>query len=422
MTAQGPPSQIAFVLKGYPRVSETFIAQEIFMLEQRGFPILIISMRKAREPERQPVVALIKAPIIYVPEYIWPSLQTILSENVQTFQKNPRRYLKYLTIAAWRSLCAMDDSPIKRFLQAGWTLAKIKSVHHLHSHFAHAPTELAWYMAKLSAGRYTISAHAKDIYTLSKKELTRRINDSELIMTCTGFNDQYMRALPGIDKKKIHKVYHGINLENFRPTRADNLSATELLYNQEKLKLLSVGRLVEKKGYSDIFLALKILADNQFLFVYDIYGAGELKDHLVKQVQELGLQDSVVFHNTTTHPQIITRMNEGGIFLCGSRIGKDGDRDGIPNTLAEAMAMELPVIATNVSGIPELVENQVSGLLIDEADPQQLAGGIEFLAKNPEQAQAYGRAARQRVEKAFNCEEWIKICANLLAPFAKVRS
>ncbi len=412
-------SSLAFVLKGYPRVSETFIAQEIHMLEQLNFPITIISMRQAREPQRQPVVALIKAPIVYLPEYIWPALGSILLNNFRTLRRNPRQYLRLLGLACGRSLRALDDSPLKRFLQAGWALAKIKSIHHFHSHFAHAPTELTWYMAKLSGKKYSISAHAKDIYTLPKDELTRRINDSELIMTCTGFNFEFMRALPGVQQKKIHKVYHGINLDNFRPERPTDQTAHDLLYDGDKLKLLSVGRLVEKKGYEDIFQALKILADNNFQFVYDIYGAGERKAALQQLTKELSLEDFIVFHNTATHPQIVERMNRGGIFLCGSRIGKNGDRDGIPNTVAEAMAMELPVIATNVSGIPELVEHQISGLMIDEADPQQMAGSIEFLAKNPEQAKVYGQAARVRVEKVFNCKEWIKICAQHLQPFLK---
>lgn len=408
---------IAFILKGYPRVSETFIAQEIYLLEQQGFKIEILSMRKAREPERQPIISKIQAPVTYIPEYIWAEFKTVLVENLRTCRLYPGRYLKYLAVALGRSLAQRDDSPIKRFLQAGWMISRKNlgqansPIHHLHSHFAHTPTEMTWYMSKVAGLKYSISAHAKDIYTISAKELTERINSSELIMTCTSYNHGFMQALPGIQAEKVHKVYHGINLESFKPQNEKTYSPQELS------QFVSVGRLVEKKGYDVIFAALHQLKKENIPFGYDIYGAGELKGELLKLRDSLGLQEEIRFHYTATHPQIIERFNKGGIFICGSKLTESGDRDGIPNTVAEAMSMELPVVATSVSGIPELITHGADGILIEEKKPEQLVKALKDLLQNPESAHALGRAARQKVARVFDSSQLIKNCATLLEPY-----
>jgi glycosyltransferase involved in cell wall biosynthesis len=271
-------------------------------------------------------------------------------------------------------------------------------------------------LARITGLRYSISAHAKDIYTIPLMELQQRINASQLIMTCTEYNYNFMRSLPGVDKPKINQVYHGINLDNFKPEAP--LAANDTIPKESLSRFLSVGRLVPKKGYGDIFLALQMLKQKGYSFSYDIYGAGELKKELHALRAELGLDKEIIFHDVTTHPEIIARMQKKGIFICGSRLGEDGDRDGIPNTVAEAMAMELPVLATNVSGIPELVEDGVSGVLVEEKNPAAIADGLEFLINNPEKSTQMAREARVRVAKVFNCNNWIQHCARLLTPFA----
>lgn len=413
--------KMGFILKGYPRVSETFIAQEIYLLEQLGFKIEIFSMRKAREPERQPIVNLIKAPVTYIPEYIFENPGAFLKANILCFARFPLRYTKALTVAIYKTAKLRDDSPIKRFLQAAWLVVHKNLGHggvdHLHSHFAHTPTELAYYCSQISGLRYSISAHAKDIYTIPAAELRERINASELIMTCTEFNEQFMKKLPQVHTNKIHKVYHGINLENFKPsTEAIGVDASNLN------NFISIGRLVPKKGYADIFEALRQLKERGVSFHYDIFGSGELKNQLHELRDTLGLSKEIQFHNTATHPQIIARLQKKGIFICGSRLGEDGDRDGIPNTLAEAMSMELPVLATKVSGIPELVEDKVSGILVEEKNPTALRIALEELLADPARAKELGQNARKRVEQVFNSQIWIHSCARLLAPFAGLSS
>lgn len=408
---------IAFILKGYPRVSETFIAQEIHLLERRGFKIEIFSMRQAREPERQPIVEKINAPVTYLPEYLLPALREIVAGNRRALIMHPTRYLSALISALAKSAWTRNRSPIKRFLQAGWLVARkglgleTSPIGHLHAHFIHAPTELTYYLSRISGLRYSISAHAKDIYTIPLGDVRTRVNGAELLMTCTKYNYNFLRAITGIHADKIHQIYHGIDLEVFRPTGPRT--------NESLSQIVSVGRLVNKKGYGDILQALRILKDRGLVFTYDIYGTGELKTELLALRTQLGLEKDVTFHGIATQPQIISRFQQGGIFLCGSRLSEDGDRDGIPNTVAEAMSMELPVVATAVSGIPELIEDGKSGVLVPEKNPEALAAAIQDLIANPEKALEIGRNGRARVAQVFDCQTWIRGCAGLLEPFSK---
>ena len=405
------------MLKGYPRVSETFIAQEIHLLEQRGFDIEILSMRDAREPERQPIVDRIRAPVTYLPECLRPYPATVLWENLKCLFMYPASYPRWFSVALRRALRIRSHAPLRRFLQAGWVISRrrigksAEGIRHLHAHFVHTPTELTYYLSRITGLPFSISAHAKDIYTLAPEELTERINASRLIMTCTDFNWRFLRSLPGIHAEKIHRVYHGISVNQFR--RAEPLP-TGPAFEAGLRHFVSVGRLVEKKGYDVVLAALHQLKAGGIQFTYDIYGSGEIEQKLVALTKELGLAEEVRFHKTATHPQIIQRLNQGGIYLGGFKVTANGDRDGIPNTVAEAMGMELPVLATNVSGIPELIEHGKSGHLVRPNDADAFAAALKMMLANPDYCRALAGQARARVVKVFNSECWIESCAECL--------
>lgn len=409
--------EIAYVLKGYPRLSETFIAQEIYMLEQKGYKISIISMRKAREKEKQPIVDMIQARVTYVPEYIWESLGTVVRENLKIFKRRPTVYLKLLAQAIFKSFRIQDVDPIKRFLQAGWCVGREKlgtlqsPVHHFHSHFIHAPTEMTTYMAALTGLTYSISAHAKDIYTIPEKEVCERINNSQFLMTCTGFNFEFLRRIPKLKIDRVNLVYHGINLQNFFPSEQTVMPA------EGPIPFITIGRLVEKKGYPDLLEACALLKNKGYRFQYDIYGAGEMKAELSEMITRLHLSDCVTLHGHATHPQLIERMKRKGLFLNASFTTESGDRDGIPNTLAEAMAMGLPVVATRVSGIPELIQDGIHGLLVEPRNVQALAAAIERLLTDSALVTKLSHMGRKRVEEVFDSERCIDRCDQLLSRF-----
>jgi glycosyltransferase involved in cell wall biosynthesis len=390
---------IIFVLKGYPRVSETFIAQEILLLEEQGYNITILSMRSPREPQRQPINSQIKAPIIYLPAFTKDNLGFAIKTFLLSLKKSPVETFYTFLSAAWDALKKESYTPLKRFIEACWfftgPLNKMRKFKHIHSHFIHAPTELTLYIKQLSGLSYSISAHAKDIYTIDKKDIVKRILNSEFLTTCTRFNYEFLCNLDYRILSKIHLSYHGVDTTVFVP------STNQELFPSSTYNFVSVGRLVAKKGYANLLRGLKILKDQGMVFKYDIYGAGELESQLKNKVDELGLDKQVVFHLTATHPDIIKRFKSRGLFLCGSVVTADGDRDGIPNTIAEAMSMELPVLATEVSGIPELIVNNQSGYLIKDNSPQKVADKINEIVANKENAHQIGKNARKRVKEVF---------------------
>lgn len=408
------PAKVGFILKGYPRLSETFIAQEMRLLESRGLELEIYSLRGPREKERHPVHREIRAGVTYLPEYL--SLRDVLP-NLRAFRAFPRGYSRAFAHALVKSVRRRKKSPLKRLFQAGWLidrkgLGRPGGVGHLHSHFLHTPTELALYASRITGLTYSISAHAKDIYTSSAEEVRERVENARFLMTCTKFNFEKIREIVGpAHADKVNEVYHGVNLEAFRPSGEGPRALPAR-------RLLTVARLVEKKGYDDVFRALKLLKDQGLSLPYDIFGAGELRKPLEALATELGIAAQVKFHGAVTQPQVLEAYRAGGVFVLASFETANGDRDGIPNSMAEAMSMELPVVATKVSGIPELVEDNVTGLLVNPRDPAALAAAIRRVLEEPGLGARLGRAARGKVAEVFDAHRCIDTCAHLLAPFA----
>lgn len=411
------PGKVGFILKGYPRLSETFIAQEMRLLESRGLELEIYSLRGPREKERHPVHNEIRAEVTYLPEYL--SLAD-LAPNLRAFRAFPAGYARAFAHAFVKSLRRRTKSPLKRLFQAGWLidrkgLGRKGGVGHLHSHFLHTPTELALAASRITGLTYSISAHAKDIYTSSAEEVRERVENAQFLMTCTKFNFEKIREIVGpAHAGKVNEVYHGVNLEAFRPL-------AEPKADLPARRLLTVARLVEKKGYDDVFRALKLLKAEGLALPYEIFGAGELKSSLQSLAAELGIAEQVVFHGAVTQPRVLEAYRAGGVFVLASFETANGDRDGIPNSMAEAMSMELPVVATNVSGIPELVENEITGLLVNPRDPAALAGAIRRMMEEPGLGHRLGRAAREKVARVFDAHRCIDTCAHLLGPFARAR-
>ncbi len=411
------PAKVGFILKGYPRLSETFIAQEIHLLEERGLELEIYSMRAPREEARHPVHGKIRASVTYLPETVQlKHLGAVLAAVVRF----PASFAGAFVHAAARSAARRKKSPLKRLWQAAWLirhrgLASGHSVEHLHSHFAHTPTELAFYLARITGLTYSISAHAKDIYTSTPEELRERVQSARFLMTCTKFNAERLAEIVGpAHAPKVHEVYHGVNLASFAPVRAERRDFPPR-------RLLTVARLVEKKGSNDVLRAIAMLKANGLLLPYDIYGAGELRAKVQAWIAELGLSGQGTLHGSVTQPGVLEAYRRGGVFVLGSFETASGDRDVIPKSMAEAMSMELPVVATKVSGIPELVEHDRTGLLCEPRSPEALAAAIQRLYAEPGLAARLGEAARAKVARVFDAHRCIDRCEELLAPYAKGR-
>jgi glycosyltransferase involved in cell wall biosynthesis len=391
--------RVAFVLKGYPRLSETFIAQEIAALERRGLDILIVSLRHPTDARTHAVHAEIRAPLLYLPEYLLLEPLRVVRAWLRE-RKNPRyRQTRNL----WLRDLLRDPTPnrIRRFGQALVLAGELPAdVTRLHAHFLHTPASVTRYAALLRGLPWTGSAHAKDIWTLPEWEKREKLASCEWLVTCTAANQAHLAALapPG----RVELVYHGLDLSrfaDFERTKEENRGEDPA----RPVVILSVGRLVEKKGTDVLLEALaRLPAGRHWRFVHA--GGGPLREALARRARSLGIAERVEWRGPCTQTELLEAYRAADLFALASRVARDGDRDGLPNVLAEAQSQGLACVATRVSGIPELIDDGVTGLLVAPESPAELAPALAGLIDDPARRRALGAAGQRRVREQFALE------------------
>jgi len=390
------PGPVAVVLKGYPRLSETFIAQELLGLQQRGLAFEIVSLRHPTDRAAHPVHAAIAAPVRYLPEYLYQEPLRVLRSWWKA-----RRLPGYRAARAtwWRDV-RRDPTPnrVRRFGQACVLAAELDpAIRHLYAHFLHTPSSVARYAAIMSRRSWSASAHAKDIWTTPGWEKREKLADLAWAVTCTAVGRDHLAALAP-DPGRVDLLYHGLDLTDFpppaeRPARDGSDPADPVV-------IASVGRAVAKKGYDDLLAALAALpADLHWRFVH--IGGGGLIKALREQARALGIADRITWSGAQPRAAVLAALAAGDLFVLASKIAGDGDRDGLPNVLMEAQAAGLAAVATRVAAIPELIEDGVTGVLVPPEDPSALAAALEVVARDPARRRALGAAGRERVRTAF---------------------
>ncbi|MEZ7196469.1 glycosyltransferase [Pseudodesulfovibrio karagichevae] len=408
MSAPSGKKTLGMVLKGYPRISETFISNEIRLLEEMGFTIHIYSMRAPRENFSHESIKRIKARVTYLPESMLWGLPRLLYHNVRLFLRMPGRYRECLKLMRKRfKLAPKKHTWVKHMLQAGYIVQKSVlddgvNLAHLHGHFAHTPTTVTMYAAFLAGVPFSFTAHAKDIYTQDPERIRDKVERAKFVVTCTRYNERYLRDHVA-NGNPIHCVYHGINLDLFSPN--GRRPEAEPPYH-----ILTVARFVEKKGLDTVLEALARLRGQGLDFRYTLVGEGKAKfNRRVRDlVRSLGLEDVTTLPGTITHDEVIELLNHADCFTLGCREARDGDRDGIPNVVAEAMATGVPVAATDVSGVPELVTHERTGLLCPSNDPDALAGIIRRALTDDDLRRTIIPAAVERAHAVFNNKKLIR--------------
>jgi len=392
--------RVAFVLKGYPRLSETFIAQEIAALERRGLDILIVSLRRPTDARRHPVHEEIRAPVVYLPEYL-------LLEPLRVFRAwwRIRKLPTYSkTFSFWLKDLARDPTPnrIRRFGQALVLAAELPiDVTRLHAHFLHTPASVTRYAAQLLGLPWSGSAHAKDIWTTPAWEKREKLASCEWLVTCTAANREHLAALA--PPERVELVYHGVDLTRFPRRSSSSLAVRDGTSPADPVVILSVGRLVEKKGTEVLLEALARLSSTlSWKFVH--VGGGPLKRRLERRAHALGISERVTWRGPLTQEELLREYAKADLFALASRIAPDGDRDGLPNVLAEAQTQALACVATRVSAIPELVRDGQTGLLVEQNDPDALARALETLICSPARRRTLGQAGQSRVVQSFGLD------------------
>lgn len=391
--------RVAFVLKGYPRLSETFIAQEIAALERRGLEILIVSLRRPTDERRHPVHAEIRAPILYLPEYLLLEPLRVLRAWLHV-----RRFENYRkSFQLWLRDLARDPTPnrARRFGQALVLAAELPAdVGRLHVHFLHTPASVTRYAAILRGLAWSGSAHAKDIWTTPEWDKREKLAACEWLVTCSAAGRDHLAALapPG----RVELVYHGLDLSRF--SFVDKSDAGKRGDDPaDPVVILSVGRLVEKKGTDVLLEALARLPRGLHWRLVHA-GGGPLKRSLERRARALGIAGRVAWRGALAQDELLAEYRAADLFALASRIAASGDRDGLPNVLVEAQSQGLACVASAVSAIPELIEHGRTGVLVPPESPDELAGALAGLIGNPARRRAMGESGRARVAERFGLE------------------
>jgi glycosyltransferase involved in cell wall biosynthesis len=394
MTGQ---QRIAVVVKGYPRLSETFIAQELLALEERGIPLEIWSLRQPTDPTIHPMHKRIRAPVTYLPEYLYREPLRVLRGLL--FGARQPGFSQLLKLF-WRDL-RRDPTP-NRMRRLGQALAMARelpvAVRHLHVHYLHTPASVVRYAAALTGRTWTFSAHAKDIWTTPAWEKREKMAEALWGVTCTREGAAHLGALaPSPDR--ISLLYHGLDLARF-PAPPETRLPRNGNDPADPLRIVSVGRAVPKKGYNDLLKALAALpGDLHWRFAH--VGGGELLDGLKAAAKAHGISNKVAFLGSKSQPDVIALLREADLFVLPAKEAKSGDRDGLPNVLMEAASQGLAIVATEFAGIPEFIRQGTEGELVTPGDWEALSNALNLLGRDPERRAMMGAAAYRRLTRDF---------------------
>jgi glycosyltransferase involved in cell wall biosynthesis len=404
-----PKRRLAIVVKGWPRLSETFIAQELLALETAGVDFDIWSLRHPTDVKRHPLHARIQAKVFYLPEYLKQEPWRVL-RGLWHAMRLPGFSAAFRT---FRQDYARDRTPnrVRRFGQACVLARELpEDVAGLYAHFLHTPSSVARYCAILRGLPWSFSAHAKDIWTSPEWEIREKLAPDHFGATfgatCTATGADYLRSLA---KRPacIDLVYHGLDLSRFPapPQRQWRSPGTPLA-------LMSVGRLVEKKGFDRLIDALQLLPKG-LDWHWTHIGGGELKEQMEQHAAAHGLSDRISWRGACDQPEVIADMRRADLFVLPSRVASNGDRDGLPNVLMEAASQMLPILSTPVSAIPEFIDDGVHGVLVDDS-PDSLCRAICAFEAREDAGQPLAQAAYERLVGEFSMAPGIATLAKRL--------
>ncbi len=396
MTA-GKTPRVAVAMKGYPRLSETFIAQELLGLQQRGLPFEIWSLRHPTDAAKHLMHHQITAPVRYLPEYLHDEPGRVARGMLAALMRPG--LLRLLPVFLRDLARDRTRNRWRRFGQACVMARELpRDIGHLHVHYLHTPASVIRYAALLGGLTWSFSAHAKDIWTTQDWEKREKIASATWGVTCTRDGHRELERLSD-RPDKVALLYHGLDLARFpgpgpRSVRDGSDPA-------DPVRFVTIGRAVAKKGFDDLLDALAKLPCTLNWRLTHI-GGGEKLGALQAQARALGLDERIVWAGPKAQDEVIAALRAADLFVLPSKEAGDGDRDGLPNVVMEAASQGLPIVATDFAGIPEFVRDRVEGLLVPPGDVAALAAALGELAGAPDKRAALGDAAYARLTDAFS--------------------
>lgn len=378
--------RVLYVLKRYPRLSETFVVREILEIERLGVEVAIDALMTPEPGLRHPAVDDVAAPVRYLPRR--PTPREVRGAALRVVVRRPGAVVGQVLATAGRARAAGEDRRRwwRRFAQALLVADRVRAerIDHVHAHFATAAAEVAVPAARMAGVPVTVTAHAKDVFHQANEGLlVRRLRDAGAVVTVTEHNRDHLEQRFDIP---VAVVRNGVPLGEARAPHDPGTTA------------LCVARLVPKKGVDTLLRAAALVPGLRL----DVVGDGPLRPELEALADRLGVSDRVRWHGAVTADEVqrLHRRADLAVLLC--RVDEDGDRDGLPTVLVEALAHGVPVVSTDVVGIPELVRHRVTGLLVPPDDPESAAAAMQELVADPLLADALGRAGRELVATEYD--------------------
>lgn len=395
----GRPLKVAYILHRFPYLTETFIVREMHHVRRLGVELTIFSLMRPHHAvisrDAQALVPLCH----YRPALSWE----VLKAQWHFLRRNPMRYLR----AYGRVVRQTYREPKVLFLMTALFPKAVSFAHdislsgidHVHAHFAWIEGIAAGVVRDLTGVTFTIHPHAFGLFGRDRRDVQRELESASRVVTISEYHRAFIARLsPRIAPEDIEVVHCGIEPERFK--------ATERPADRSPLRILSVGRAIEKKGHRYLIDACRRMADAGLDFRCDIVaGDGQDSADLQAQIDRLGLGATVRLLASRDDDGILQLLEQADIFALACVVARSGDRDGIPVSLMEAMASQLPVVSTSVSGVPELVEDGVTGLLVPERDSEALADALQRLLGDAALRQRLGRQGRDRVVADFHVAE-----------------
>lgn len=394
------PLKIGYIVKMFPRLSETFILNEILELERNGVEVVIFSIKKPNEGRFHPQLSGLKAKVFYLEDFDSKKWPHWISPQWSELSSYSHRIWELLGEA----LAAGDNSRIEYIWWAAWIASQSNKLGlmRLHAHFASMPSTIAYFTHRINGMPFSFTAHAKDIYvyTMDEHYLREKLSAANFVVTVTNYNKRYLlEKAPEIDAEKIKVIYNGINLEYFKPDSS--------VTRKESL-ILGVGRLVVKKGFGDLLEACQLLKKKNISFQCLIVGEGPEALELEKARKTLGLENEVTFTGAKNLEEVFSLMQTATLFCLPCKFAPDNNVDALPTVLLEALACGLPIVSTNISGTPEIVDSNENGLLVEQNDPKALSNQMERLLSSPILRASFAEKGREKAVDKFDLHKNVK--------------
>jgi glycosyltransferase involved in cell wall biosynthesis len=392
-------SRFAYLFERFPSFGQTFCYREVAELDRQDVVPAIFSVRKPKDEPPQDWDTRIVGRVNYLPE------EKELLEDVRRGVK--RRKLNPGIVAALEEWGRRTD--FLRLYQAVYVGLRLREmgIGHIHAHFAGMAARTAFWIKEFFQITFSFTAHANDIFAPRHFEITldKLVDAARAIVTETDYAAKFLQERFPNCADRVHRIYNGLDLAEF--DRASFSSTPPLI--------VAVGRLIPKKGFSDLIRACGLTAERGKSFQCEIIGEGPLETELRRQIKELGLQSHVVLSDAKPQSQVRQRLSAANVFVLPSVIDADGGMDNLPTVIMEAMATGLPVVSTDISGIPEMVIENETGFLVRPGDVVAMANAIEKLINNTSLAQKLGQIGYERAQKLFSIEKNVReLCALVL--------